>query len=129
MRLCGKMNNMGNFICFQNEFNQIRRTNISSYKYEILKYESQLNKLISSNINYYLAPNIYGKNCFLVFTKIGDKYYCFLVDKKQLSYDYDKLDFSKIMVYNYNVVVELGISSSICSIDVDKSSSRAWLVI
>lgn len=80
--------------------------NISSYKYEILKYESQLNKLISSNINYYLAPNIYGKNCFLVFTKIGDKYYCFLVDKKQLSYDYDKLDFSKIMVYNYNVVVD-----------------------
>jgi len=83
--------------------------NISSYKYEILKYESQLNKFISSNVNYYLTPNIYGKNCFLVFTKIIDKYYCYLVDKKQLSYDYDKLDFSKIIVYNYNVSVDASI--------------------
>ena len=82
--------------------------NISYYKYELLKCESQLSKFISKT-KYYLAPNLQGKNCYLVFTKIEGMYYSFLVEKKQLSFSYDKIDFKNLQIYHYNIQSDLSI--------------------
>lgn len=80
---------------------------ISHFKFDVLKYEQQLSKFI--NDTYFVSPNYNGKNCFLVFTKIGPKYYSFMIDRRQLSYTFDKVKFDEVYVMHCNVDVDLSI--------------------
>jgi hypothetical protein len=80
---------------------------ISRFRYDLLKYEQQLNKLLFGK--YFVSPNFYGKNCFLVFTKLKSKYYSFLIDRRQLSYTLDKVNFEEVYVHHCNVDVDLSI--------------------
>ena len=80
---------------------------ISQFKYDLLKYEHQLNKFLSDT--YYVSPNYYGKNCFLVFTKLKSRYYSFMVDRRQLSYSLDKVQFDNVFIHHCNVDVDLPI--------------------
>jgi hypothetical protein len=80
---------------------------ISQFKYEILKYEDQLNKFTSDV--YHIAPNFNGKNSFLVFNKINSRYYSFLVDRKQLSYNYEKIDIDNVFIHHCNVDIDLSL--------------------
>jgi len=82
---------------------------ISQYKFEIFKYENQLNKLISGK--HYVSANYNGKNCFLVFTKLKSKYYSFFVDRRKLSYTFDKLKMEEVFVNHCNADVDLSIYS------------------
>ena len=80
---------------------------ISLFKYDLLKFEHQLNKFLTDT--YYVSPNFYGKNCFLVFTKIKTKYYSFLIDRRQLSYSLDKVQFDNVYIHHCNVDIDLSI--------------------
>ena len=80
---------------------------ISQFKYEILKYEGQLNKFISDV--YHVSPNFNGKNCFLIFNKINLRYYSFLVDRKQLSYNYEKVNIDNVFIHHCNVDIDLSL--------------------
>ena len=78
---------------------------VSRFNYEMLKIESDMTRF--NTATHYVSPNHLGKNCFLVFTKVGHKFYGFLVDKKQLSYNIDKVSTDMIEVIG-------------CSADVDR---------
>ena len=78
---------------------------IQKYKYEIIASQNDLEKISLNKISF-VSPNFIGKNCFLVFTKLGSNFYSFIVDKKQLSYSFDKLNFSKIDVIQCNALVD-----------------------
>lgn len=79
---------------------------VSRFKYEMLKYDNQLPSILTTT---YFAPNYSGKNCFLVFTKINTHYYSFIVDKRQLSYTYDKVVPTDIFISHCNVNVDMAI--------------------
>jgi len=81
-----------------------RTVDVSQFKYEMLEYESELSRFIQTT--YYVSPNFNGKNCFLVFTKIGSKYHSFIVDRRQLSYSLDKVRFENVEIINCNVEVD-----------------------
>jgi hypothetical protein len=80
---------------------------ISQYRYDVLKYENQLNKFITGT--YYVSPNFNGRNSFLVFTKMRGKYYSFLVDRKQLSYTLDKVRFDEVYIHHCNVEIDISL--------------------
>ena len=67
---------------------------LSKYRYEMIETNTDLPKIF--NKNFYLTPNFVGNNCLLVFTKLRDKYYSFLIDRKTLSYSKNRVDISKV---------------------------------
>ena len=77
---------------------------LSKFRYELLQYESELNKLLKCR--YYVSLNFCGTNCLLVFTKIRDSFYCFTVDRQTLSYNFSKVDFSKINISQRSVALD-----------------------
>lgn len=80
---------------------------ISQFKFDILRYEQQLSKFVTGT--YFVSPNYFGKNCFLVFTKLKTKYYSFMIDRRQLSYTFDKVKLDEVFVIHCNVDVDLAI--------------------
>ncbi len=84
--------------------------NLSNYKYKLMEYDDDLLLLTdktssgSQNYNdiqekkYFVSPNYMGINGLLVFIKIGDKYLSYIIDKKQLTYNLDKIDYNKINI-------------------------------
>lgn len=113
----GQINRNGNFReNYQERYREINRelikyiystVDISKFKYELLKHKQQLGRFISNT--YYVSPNYYGKNCLLVLTKIKQKYYSFLVDRRQLSYSIDKVKPDEVFIHHCNVEVDLAI--------------------
>jgi hypothetical protein len=80
---------------------------ISQFKFDILRYEQQLSKFVTGK--YFVSPNYQGKNCLLVFTKLKAKYYSFLIDRRQLSYSMDKVNFDEVYIHHCNIDVDLSI--------------------
>jgi len=85
--------------------------NLSNYKYKLLEYEDDLLLLsdkTSQNYNsdqdkkYFISPNYMGINGLLVFIKIGDKYLSYIIDKKQLTYNLEKIDYYKVNIIPVN---------------------------
>jgi hypothetical protein len=80
---------------------------ISKFKYDLLKYEHQLSTFITDT--YYIAPNFYGKNCFLVFTKMKAITYAFMIDRRQLSYNLENVNFDNVFVQHCNADIDITI--------------------
>jgi hypothetical protein len=81
--------------------------NVSQFKYEIINNVSQLDKIVSSQ--HYLSAEFFGKNCFLVFTKLKSNFYSFLIDRTQLKYKIDDINFDTINIQQCNVDVDISI--------------------
>lgn len=79
-------------------------TDISKYRYDMLNYEQDLQKLLKQK--YYVTINFCGINSLLVFTKIHDKFYSFTVERQTLSYNFSKVDFSKIKINQVNLSLD-----------------------
>ena len=77
---------------------------LSKYRYEMIETRSDLSKIF--NKNFYLTPNFVGNNCLLVFTKLRDKYYSFLIDRKTLSYSKNRVDINKVDFKFVNVDID-----------------------
>ena len=80
---------------------------VSRFRYDILQYESDLPKLLENK--YFVSANFSGSNCLLVFCKIRDKYHSFLVDRKTLSYNINKINFNNINLINVKVKLDIDI--------------------
>jgi hypothetical protein len=76
-------------------------TDISKFRYDMLNYEQDLQKLLKQQ--YFVTINFCGINSLLVFTKFHDKFYSFTIDRQSLSYNFSKVDFSKTKVNLVNV--------------------------
>lgn len=74
---------------------------ISRYKYKIIEYESDLT--ILTKHKHYVSANFNGTNCLLVFTKIRDRYYSFMVDRKTLTYNINQIKFENIKIIPVNI--------------------------
>jgi hypothetical protein len=81
--------------------------NISNFKYEVIQYESDLSKLIRQK--FFTSINFCGTNSLLVFTKISGKHYCFSVERQTLSYNFSKIDYSKVKLDMRNLRLDIDI--------------------
>jgi hypothetical protein len=72
-----------------------------------LEFKNDLQKLVEKK--YFVSPNFSGSNCLLVFTKIKDKYYQFLIDRKTLSYNSKKINYSFVKLIHVNVKLDINI--------------------
>jgi hypothetical protein len=81
--------------------------NISNFKYEVIQYESDLSKLIRQK--FFTSINFCGTNSLLVFTKISGKHYCFTVERQTLSYNFSKIDYSKVKIDMHNLKLDIDI--------------------
>jgi len=80
---------------------------ISRYKYDIIEYTNDLPKLLEKK--YSVSANIAGLNCLLVFIKIKDKYHQFLIDRKTLSYNSQKVNMAQVKLTHVNVKLDINI--------------------
>lgn len=74
---------------------------LGKFKYKLIEYESDLNLLTTQK--YVLSANFNGTNSLLVFTKIRDKYYSFVVDRKTLSYNQAQVNLDNIKIIPVNI--------------------------
>lgn len=81
--------------------------NLSNFRYDILTYTKDLNTLFSQK--YFVSANFTGSNGLLVFTKVNDKYHSFVVDRKTLTYNINKLDINSVKTTNVHVKLDIDI--------------------
>jgi hypothetical protein len=74
---------------------------LSNYKYKIIEYESDLNILL--NQKHYVSANFTGTNCFMIFTKNKDKYISSIIEKKQLTYNKEQVNYDNVKIYPCNI--------------------------
>lgn len=79
-------------------------TDISKFRYDMLNYEQDLQKLLKQQ--YFVTINFCGINSLLVFTKFHDKFYSFTIDRQSLSYNFSKVDFSKTKINLVNIAMD-----------------------
>lgn len=79
----------------------IYSVDLSKYDYDMLKTEEDLPKLFEKE--YHLTPNFCGVSSLLVFTKIRNRYFSFVVDRSTLKYTRDRVDPSKVKFKNVSV--------------------------
>ena len=77
---------------------------LSRFKFDTLKYESELPQLLKQK--YFVSANFTGANCLLVFTKIKDKYYSYLIDRKTLSYNVSKIDVANVKTISARIQLD-----------------------
>lgn len=81
---------------------------LSNYKYKLLEYENDLDTFDKSK-EYYASANFTGTNCLLVFCKLRDKFYSFLLDRKLLSFNINQIDYERVILTPVNVKVDSSI--------------------
>lgn len=69
--------------------------NMSKYRYKVLNKEEELQQITSE---YYISPNYSGITCLLVFVKLREKYYSFLIDRRTLQFDIDKINVEELRI-------------------------------
>lgn len=74
---------------------------ISKYKYKILEYEHDLAFLKDNS--YFVSPNYNGITGLMVFTRIRDRFFSFIVDRRTLSYNLNQLDLEKVKMIPFNI--------------------------
>lgn len=80
---------------------------LGKYKYEVIENESSLSQLVERKD--FVSANFSGSNCLLVFTKLKDKYYSFLVERKTLSYNFQRVNISNVNLTNVKVKLDINI--------------------
>lgn len=74
------------------------KINLANYKYKILETDEDL-KLLSTVK--YISLNKQGSNCLMVFIKVRDRYYSYMIDRKTLNYDKTNLDVSRVIFHKF----------------------------
>lgn len=81
-----------------------KNINLSTFKYDTLEVESELPQLISKK--YFVSANFSGSNCLLVFAKIKDIFHTFLVDRKTLSFNPQRINIQNVKLTNVNFKIK-----------------------
>jgi len=77
---------------------------LSRFKFELLQYDTELPQLVERK--YFVSANFSGSSCLLVFTKIKDKYHSFLVERKTLSYNVNKVNLDTVKIFNVHLKLD-----------------------
>ena len=80
------------------------KINLLQYTYKLLKYEPDLNDLLLDK--YFVSANFFGTNCFLIFFTLNNKYYSFLVDKKNLKYSIKDLKDEDVNIESVKIKID-----------------------
>jgi hypothetical protein len=101
-RIDHRSNNPFDFHTTQQLINYIYSTvELAKFKYKVLEFESDLNLLTTQK--YHLCANFSGASSLLIFTKIRDRFYSFIIDKKTLSYNQSQVDLENIKITSVNI--------------------------
>jgi len=74
---------------------------LSKFKYEIIQYDYELPQLLKQH--YVITANFYGINCLLVFTKIKNTFISILIDRRTLSFSFEKININCIKYFQIHV--------------------------
>lgn len=74
---------------------------LRNFDYEILKVKSNLELLVQNK--FFASVNFHGSSCLLVFVKINNCYYSYLIDRNTLSYNYKKTVLENVKITNVNI--------------------------
>ena len=74
---------------------------LSNFKYKIIEYDSDLPLLLKQK--HFVSANFSGSNCLLVFIKIRDKFYSYLVDRKTLSYNQHQVNPENVKIFSVSL--------------------------
>jgi hypothetical protein len=77
--------------------------NISKFKYKLLENYSDLSNFQDSK--FYVSANFSGSNCLLVFCKLKNKNYSFLVDRKTLSFNAEQIKYESVNITPINIKI------------------------
>lgn len=80
---------------------------LSKFKYEQIQFENDLPKLLKQK--YFVSANFLGTPSLLVFCKIKDKYYSFILDRQTLSYNIKKVEMNKVKIDMQKINMDLTI--------------------
>ncbi len=81
------------------------KINISKFKYKLLENYTDLSSFQDSN-KFYVSANFSGSNCLLVFCKMKNKNYSFLVDRKTLSFNADQIKYDSVNITPINIKLD-----------------------
>lgn len=70
---------------------------LSNFKYKVIEYENDLPLLLKQK--HYVSANFSGSNCLLIFIKILNKFYSYLIDRKTLSYNQHQVNLEQVKIY------------------------------
>lgn len=88
---------------------------LSNYKYKLLETEDDLEYLTNTDSDntmpkkYYVSANFTGTNCLLVFCKMRERNYSYLIDRKTLTFTQNQLDYDKVNL----IPVDINLDNSI----------------
>ena len=82
-----------------------KKINISKFNYKILSSEDDLSNFKDIN-NYYVSANFSGFNHLMVFCKIKDENYCYMVDRKTLKYNQEHIKYHEINIMKVKCELE-----------------------
>lgn len=73
-----------------------KNVDLSKFNYKLLQTEDELDLLKDGT--YHVSPNYSGINSLVVFTRIKNNFYSFMVDRRTLAYNRHKLDIDKVKI-------------------------------
>jgi len=76
------------------------KIDVGQFKYKIIENKDIMREITP---NYHLSPNYNGTNCLLVFMKIYNKFYSYMIDRKNLSYNRHQVDTNSIEPIPINI--------------------------
>ena len=79
--------------------------NISKFKYKLLENSSDLANFQESQ-KFYISANFSGSNYLLVFCKIKNKSYSFMIDRKTLSFNSEQIKYEGVNIIPVNIKLE-----------------------
>ena len=74
---------------------------LSNFKYKVIEYEHELPLLVKQR--HFVSANFSGSNCLLIFVKILNKFYSYLIDRKTLSYNQHQVVLETVKIYPVTV--------------------------
>jgi len=77
--------------------------NVYNFRYKIVDSVDILDNIKKNKENFYVVPHFQGHNFYVIFTKYNDYNVCVLVDKKNIKYKREQLNFREISMYQLNV--------------------------
>ncbi len=80
------------------------KIDISKFKYKLLENYSDLASFQDSK--FYVSANFSGSNCLLVFCKLKNKNYSFLVDRKTLSFNSEQIKYENVNLTPVNIKLD-----------------------
>ena len=96
-----KMNDKQNYIKQQLINHIYSNVDLSNFNYKLMEYDTDLNMLTKDK--FFVSANYSGSNCLLIFIKVKEKYFSYLVDRKTLNYNKNLVNLDNVKIIQINI--------------------------